>query len=49
MESLRTPALSVIACYQESRGLVPADHPSFAGAVRAAVMSSADVVISLFG
>src|ERR1700686_473866 len=30
---------------QESRGLVPPDHPSFAGAVRAAVMSSADVVI----
>jgi acetolactate synthase-1/2/3 large subunit len=30
---------------QESRGLVPADHPSFAGAVRAAVMSNADAVI----
>jgi acetolactate synthase-1/2/3 large subunit len=30
---------------QESRGLVPPEHPSFAGAVRAAVMSSADVVI----
>ena len=30
---------------QESRGLVPTDHPSFAGAVRAAVMSNADAVI----
>jgi acetolactate synthase-1/2/3 large subunit len=30
---------------QESRGLVPADHPSFAGAVRAAVMSNADAVV----
>jgi acetolactate synthase-1/2/3 large subunit len=30
---------------QESRGLVPADHPSFAGAVRAAAMSEADCVL----
>jgi acetolactate synthase-1/2/3 large subunit len=30
---------------QESRGLVPADHPSFAGAVRAAAMSDADCVL----
>ena len=29
---------------QESRGLVPADHPSTAGAVRAAAMTDADVV-----
>jgi acetolactate synthase I/II/III large subunit len=30
---------------QESRGLVPADHPSCAAAVRAAAMSEADVVL----
>ncbi|NWG26236.1 MAG: thiamine pyrophosphate-binding protein [Pseudorhodoplanes sp.] len=30
---------------QESRGLVPSDHPSFAGAVRAAAMSEADCVL----
>ncbi len=30
---------------QESRGLVPADHPSVVGAVRAAAMSEADVVL----
>jgi acetolactate synthase-1/2/3 large subunit len=30
---------------QESRGLVPADHPSVAGAVRGAVMSNADLLI----
>lgn len=30
---------------QESRGLVPTDHPSRAGAVRSAVMSDADAVI----
>ena len=30
---------------QESRGLVPADHPSTAAAVRAAAMSDADVVL----
>ena len=30
---------------QESRGLVPADHPSFVGAVRAAAMSEADLVL----
>jgi acetolactate synthase-1/2/3 large subunit len=30
---------------QESRGLVPADHPSAVGAVRAAAMSEADVVL----
>jgi acetolactate synthase I/II/III large subunit len=30
---------------QESRGLVPADHPAFAGAVRAAAMADADVVV----
>src|SRR5262245_25632596 len=30
---------------QESRGLVPADHPSSAAAVRAAAMSEADVVL----
>ena len=32
---------------QESRGLVPSDHPSFVGAVRAAAMGSADLVITL--
>ena len=32
---------------QESRGLVPADHPSVVGAVRAAAMSEADLVITL--
>ncbi len=32
---------------QESRGLVPADHPSVVGAVRAAAMSQADLVITL--
>ncbi len=32
---------------QESRGLVPSEHPSFAGAVRGAVMSQADLVITL--
>lgn len=32
---------------QESRGLVPADHPAFAGAVRGAVMSQADLVVTL--
>jgi acetolactate synthase-1/2/3 large subunit len=30
---------------QESRGLVPSGHPSFAGAVRAQVMGDADVVV----
>ena len=30
---------------QESRGLVPAGHPSVAGAVRGAVMAQADVVV----
>ncbi|HEX6011700.1 MAG TPA: thiamine pyrophosphate-binding protein [Geminicoccaceae bacterium] len=30
---------------QESRGLVPADHPSFVGAMRAAAMTEADVVL----
>ena len=30
---------------QESRGLVPADHPSVASAIRAAAMSEADVVL----
>jgi acetolactate synthase-1/2/3 large subunit len=30
---------------QESRGLVPADHPSVAAAVRAAAMNEADVVL----
>jgi acetolactate synthase I/II/III large subunit len=30
---------------QESRGLVPADHPAFAGAVRAAAMGEADLVL----
>ena len=29
---------------QESRGLVPSDHPSFVGAVRAAAMTEADLV-----
>ena len=32
---------------QESRGLVPADHPSFVGSVRAAAMGQADLVITL--
>ena len=32
---------------QESRGLVPSDHPSVVGAVRAAAMSQADLVITL--
>jgi len=32
---------------QESRGLVPADHPAFVGAVRAAAMSQADLVVTL--
>lgn len=32
---------------QESRGLVPADHPSVVGAVRAAAMGGADLVITL--
>jgi acetolactate synthase-1/2/3 large subunit len=32
---------------QESRGLVPADHPSFAGAMRAAAMSEADLVLTV--
>jgi acetolactate synthase-1/2/3 large subunit len=30
---------------QESRGLVPSDHPAFAGAIRAAVMQDADAVL----
>ena len=30
---------------QESRGLVPSDHPSFAGAVRGNIMAEADVVL----
>lgn len=30
---------------QESRGLVPADHPSFVGAMRAAAMTEADLVL----
>ena len=30
---------------QESRGLVPQDHPSFVGAVRAQAMTEADVVV----
>lgn len=30
---------------QESRGLVPGDHPAFAGAVRARAMTDADLVI----
>ncbi|MDH3221033.1 MAG: thiamine pyrophosphate-binding protein [Gammaproteobacteria bacterium] len=32
---------------QESRGLVPSDHPAFVGAVRAAAMTEADLVITL--
>ena len=32
---------------QESRGLVPADHPAVVGAVRAAAMGGADLVITL--
>lgn len=32
---------------QESRGLVPASHPSFVGAVRAQAMRDADLVISV--
>lgn len=32
---------------QESRGLVPADHPGVVGAVRAAAMAQADLVITL--
>ena len=32
---------------QESRGLVPPDHPAVVGAVRAAAMSQADLVITL--
>lgn len=32
---------------QESRGLVPADHPAVVGAVRAAAMAQADLVITL--
>lgn len=32
---------------QESRGLVPADHPAAVGAVRAAAMAEADLVITL--
>jgi acetolactate synthase I/II/III large subunit len=32
---------------QESRGLVPADHPSVVGAVRAAAMAEADLVVTL--
>src|SRR4029078_11603220 len=34
---------------QESRGLVPADHPSTAAAVRAAAMTDADVVLLIGG
>ncbi|MCB1472091.1 MAG: thiamine pyrophosphate-binding protein [Rhodobiaceae bacterium] len=30
---------------QESRGLVPADHPAFVGAMRGAVMNQADLVV----
>lgn len=30
---------------QESRGLIPADHPAFMGAMRAAVMTEADLVV----
>jgi acetolactate synthase I/II/III large subunit len=32
---------------QESRGLVPADHPAFAGATRAAAMAEADLVVTV--
>lgn len=32
---------------QESRGLVPSDHPAFAGAVRGAVMGQSDLVMVL--
>ncbi|MCY4396279.1 MAG: thiamine pyrophosphate-binding protein [Rhodospirillaceae bacterium] len=32
---------------QESRGLVPADHPSTVGSVRAAAMAEADLVVTL--
>lgn len=32
---------------QESRGLVPADHPSIVGAVRAVAMSEADAVLTI--
>jgi len=32
---------------QESRGLVPSDHPAVVGAVRAAAMTQADLVITL--
>lgn len=32
---------------QESRGLVPADHPAYAGAVRAAAMADADLVLTV--
>ena len=39
-----TPRGALYLDTQESRGLVPADHPSFVGAVRAAAMTEADVV-----
>ena len=32
---------------QESRGLVPRDHPAIAGAVRAAAMAEADLVVTI--
>ena len=32
---------------QESRGLVPADHPAFVGAMRAAAMTDADLVLMI--
>ncbi|HXR56519.1 MAG TPA: thiamine pyrophosphate-binding protein [Casimicrobiaceae bacterium] len=32
---------------QESRGLVPSDHPAFAGAMRAAAMAEADLVVTV--
>ncbi|MCG6904482.1 MAG: thiamine pyrophosphate-binding protein [Rhodobacter sp.] len=32
---------------QEARGLVPADHPSFVGAMRGVVMNEADLVITI--
>jgi thiamine pyrophosphate-dependent acetolactate synthase large subunit-like protein len=32
---------------QESRGLIPADHPASVGAVRAAAMAGADLVVTL--
>jgi acetolactate synthase-1/2/3 large subunit len=45
LQALLTVTGALYLDTQESRGLVPSEHPSFAGAVRANVMTDADLVV----